>query len=505
MDVILVAVCSVRCAALTLGSWNRLVQVPFASCCDCSSNLVLCYCTILKRFLSCWEIELRTVITYGTFDLFHEGHRRLLERARELGDRLIVGVTTDTYDVSRGKLNVAQSVLERIENVRSTGLVDEIIVEEYDGQKVQDIQNLDVDVFAIGSDWMGKFDYLNDYCEVVYLDRTRGVSSTQIRNATTGIMRVGIVGDGDLARSLVAEARYVSGLSVEAIWSSDLEKAQMLADQLELAWVNDTYQDLLDHVEAVYISAPPNGESDLVERALRAGVHVLCEPPVSLEEGRTGELFELASSQGLVLIEAIRTAYAPAFQRMVAYARSGAIGTVRSVDVNFTRLLHGPEAVEAARQGSLQRMAAYPVLAVLKLLGKDYESLHSQVLQDRNGEVDLFAKLSFTYANALASVKVGFGVRAENTLEIAGSLGTLYVPAPWWETQHFETRFDDAKENQAFFVRFGGEGMRYELAELVTHVRNKGENSYKLSRSDSIAIDSAIAEAKSVATYFGRA
>ncbi len=194
---------------------------------------------------------LRTVITYGTFDLFHDGHRRLLERARDLGDRLIVGVTTDTYDVSRGKLNVTQTVLERIENVRSTGLADEIIVEEYDGQKVQDVQNLGVDVFAIGSDWLGKFDYLNDYCEVVYLDRTRGVSSTQIRNSALGVMRVGIVGAGELARSLVREARYVSGLSVEAIWSENLADSQELADELELAWVNDTYQDLLDHVEAV--------------------------------------------------------------------------------------------------------------------------------------------------------------------------------------------------------------------------------------------------------------
>ena len=133
------------------------------------------------------------VITYGTFDLFHEGHRRLLERAKALGDHLIVGVTTDNYDDSRGKLNVQQSLMDRIANVQNSGLADEIIIEEYEGQKVQDMQKHDVDIFAIGSDWLGKFDYLNDNCKVVYLDRTKGVSSTQLRDVA-GVLRVGIVG-----------------------------------------------------------------------------------------------------------------------------------------------------------------------------------------------------------------------------------------------------------------------------------------------------------------------
>ncbi|MCB0891758.1 MAG: adenylyltransferase/cytidyltransferase family protein, partial [Propionibacteriaceae bacterium] len=144
------------------------------------------------------------VITYGTFDLFHEGHRRLLERAKALGDHLIVGVTTDNYDDSRGKLNVAQTLMERIRNVVDSGLADEVIIEEYEGQKVQDIQQHDIDVFAIGSDWLGKFDYLNDYCHVVYLDRTKGVSSTQLRNESAGVLRIGIAGAGRIAARFVA-------------------------------------------------------------------------------------------------------------------------------------------------------------------------------------------------------------------------------------------------------------------------------------------------------------
>ena len=124
---------------------------------------------------------MKKVITYGTYDLLHQGHINLLKRAKDLGDFLIVGVTNDSFDRERGKLNVRNNVLERVDAVRDTGLADQIVIEDYIGQKIDDIQKYDVDVFAIGSDWEGKFDYLKEYCEVVYLPRTPEISTTQIK------------------------------------------------------------------------------------------------------------------------------------------------------------------------------------------------------------------------------------------------------------------------------------------------------------------------------------
>ena len=115
---------------------------------------------------------MKKVITYGTFDLLHHGHINLLRRAKALGDYLIVGVTTEEFDLARGKTNIHDSIETRIEAVRATGYADEIIVEDYVGQKIDDIVHLGVDIFAIGSDWKGKFDYLKKYCTVVYLPRT---------------------------------------------------------------------------------------------------------------------------------------------------------------------------------------------------------------------------------------------------------------------------------------------------------------------------------------------
>lgn len=124
---------------------------------------------------------MKKVITYGTYDLLHQGHLNLLNRARQLGDYLIVGVTTDKFDKERGKDNVCQTLEQRIEGIRNTGLADEILTEDYFGQKIDDIQRLGVDIFAIGSDWEGKFDYLKQYCQVIYLPRTEGISSTMLR------------------------------------------------------------------------------------------------------------------------------------------------------------------------------------------------------------------------------------------------------------------------------------------------------------------------------------
>ena len=164
---------------------------------------------------------MKRVITYGTFDLFHQGHYNILKRARELGDYLIVGVTSESYDIERGKLNVQDSLLKRIENVRKTGFADEIIVEEYQGQKLSDITKYNIDLLVVGSDWRGKFDYLKNYCQVVYLERTKNISSTKLRSEGT-IYRVGIVTDDAEDNGMVLESKFVSGLHVESVYSEDI-------------------------------------------------------------------------------------------------------------------------------------------------------------------------------------------------------------------------------------------------------------------------------------------
>ena len=132
---------------------------------------------------------MKTVLTYGTFDLFHIGHLNILKRARELGDKLIVAVSTDEFNATKGKTTL-MPFEHRVELVRSVRYVDEVIAEHQWDQKIADVQQHQVDIFVMGSDWQGKFDFLKPYCEVVYLPRTDNFSSTDLKKAIQVFMQL---------------------------------------------------------------------------------------------------------------------------------------------------------------------------------------------------------------------------------------------------------------------------------------------------------------------------
>lgn len=123
---------------------------------------------------------MKRVITYGTFDLLHRGHINILRRAKELGDYLIVAISTDEFNAIKGK-KAYYTYEERKAIVEAIRYVDLVIPETSWEQKIDDIKKYNVDIFVMGSDWEGKFDYLRDYCEVVYLPRTEGISTTKIK------------------------------------------------------------------------------------------------------------------------------------------------------------------------------------------------------------------------------------------------------------------------------------------------------------------------------------
>lgn len=430
-----------------------------------------------------------TVITYGTFDLFHEGHYNILKRAKEQGDYLIVGVTSENYDKSRGKLNVKQSLIDRIENVKKSGFADKIIVEEYLGQKIEDIKKYNVDKFVIGSDWMGKFDYLNEYCEVVYLERTKGVSSTQLRNAERGIIKLGCVGAGRIAKRMCRESRYVSGINFDYIYARNIEKAQKFAEDNDLKFYTDNYGEFLDEVDAVYIATPHLTHYEFAKRAIMAGKHVLCEKPLVLEKEQAEELYKLAKEKNVVLFEAIKTAYAPGFIRLISIAKSGVIGEIKDVNATFTKLMADRNCREFDPQqagGSITELATYPLVAIIKLLGLDYESLDSFSYKDENG-IDLYSKIIVKYKNAIATANVGLGVKSEGELIISGTKGYIVVPAPWWKTEYFEVRYEDPNKIDRYFVKFDEDGLRYEVAEFLNSIVNKVDN-IQLKNEESIKI-----------------
>ena len=414
------------------------------------------------------------VITYGTYDLLHYGHIRLLERAKALGDYLIVAVTADAFDRSRGKINVQQSLMERIEAVRATGIADEIIVEEYEGQKIDDIKRYQIDIFTVGSDWVGKFDYLNEYCRVVYLDRTQGVSSSEIRSDQRKL-RLGMVGVPALLRKIQKESTFVNGLELfgVAMKKEDLanEDEAMRALPLQV----EDYDDLLPEVDAVYIASNPLLHAEQIKKALLAGCHVLCESPIAMSETECLSLFALAKEKGLVLMESLKTAYSTAYYRLLLLVKSGEIGKVVSVDSTCTSLVRFDNDDKNMQYAwnNFCYWGPTAMLPIFQLLGTDF-CRRSTVAQfwDRERKLDSFSRVEFLYGDSVATMKVANGVKSEGELIISGTRGYVYVPAPWWKTDYFEIRYENAEKNKRYFYQLDGEGIRNQLATFARATGN---------------------------------
>lgn len=429
---------------------------------------------------------MKKVITYGTYDLLHQGHINLLRRAKELGDYLIVGVTSDSFDRGRGKLNVRNNVLERVEAVKKTGFADEIIIEDYLGQKIDDIQKYDVDIFAIGSDWEGKFDYLNEYCKVVYLPRTEGISSTMLRAESTINVKIGIIGCGRVANRFPKEAEVVGGVEVVAAYDTVIEASHNLSLRNEGVVAYPLLKDFYDAVDAVYIATPHLSHYGYIKQSLELGKHVLCETPMVLNSDEAKEMYQLAESKGLILMEANKTAHCPAFNHLMVMIKSGVIGEVVDIEASLSQLLdkNGREFDPRQAGGALFEQGSLTLLPILKLMGIDYENLNLYSRME-NG-VDIYTRGVFRYPKATCSFKVGLGVKTEGSLVISGTKGYAYVPAPWWLTDYFEFRYEDQNENKKFFYKWDGFGLRYEIQEFIASILNHRFSSSRLRRRESI-------------------
>ena len=437
---------------------------------------------------------MKTVITYGTFDLLHEGHINLLKRARALGDYLIVGITSDTFDKERGKINVTQSLTERIAAVKATGLADKIIVEEYEGQKIDDIKRYNVDIFTLGSDWVGKFDYLSAYCKVVYLDRTEGISSSEIR-AEESHVRIGIVGGEEkLALKFINEATYINGAAISGI----LKTENLSKDSVSCPIIDD-YQKLLSVSDAIYIVSAPQTHYSLIKEALLNNKHVLCESPLVMNTKEWTEIKALANKNKLVIMDSLKTAYSTAYYRLLLMVKGNVIGDVVSIDATSTSLSSRYLAGKEDNQWpSICFWGVTNMLPVFQILGCDYKAIDFVTrYADKEEKLDLFTKADFIYDHATATIKSGIGIKSEGDLVVSGTKGYIYVPAPWWKTDYFEIRYENPSDNRKVFYQLEGEGIRYEILSFVKSIRDHRDYSY-------ISDDVSKAIVKTVESYYAK-
>ena len=293
------------------------------------------------------------------------------------------------------------------------------------------------------------------------MDRTEGVSSSDIRSEQRKI-RLGIIGDSPVAVKYARESQFVNGIEVVSICTS----TPSFFNDFQL--VTNDYEKMLKEVDAVYIVSRPTEHYQDIKTALEHKKHILCESPISVSKSESIKLFKLAKENGCILMDAIKTAYATAFARLILLAKEGKIGEIYSVDAVCTSL----RPITEDSWNSISAWGPTAMLPIFDILGTGYRSKNIASLIDENGN-DQFTKIDFSYNHAVASLKVGKGVKSEGELVISGTKGYIYVPAPWWKTDYFEIRYEDASQNRRYFYQLDGEGIRYELVAFVKAIISK--------------------------------
>ena len=427
--------------------------------------------------------------------MLHIGHMNLLKRAKALGDYLIVGVTDENYDRSRGKLNVVESTKKRVKAIEALDFVDKVIVETHKNQKAEDMQKYDVDIFAIGDDWIGAFDYLNEYTHVEYLARTEGISSTKLRQENFDTIKMGIVGLGRDTQAFIDESEFVSNLKVNRIFSDDfLAVKAFTKDNKFIKYGHDNYDDFLDSsIQAVYIDTALKEHYLLISKALKAGKHVLCENPIALDKEQLKELLLLAKKEKKLLLSAVKTAFLPAFNQLLKELDSGIIGEIKEVRATKTSLYKEKQYSDSfIAQGATNILSAYPSLLVNKVLGKTKNITFFP--QEENG-YDINNLIITKHENeALGISNVAVGMKSEGDAVISGTKGYIYIPAPWWLTKKFEVRFEDSHKTLSFNYEFEGCGLRYMIAEFSSLIQRGKRKSKMLTPSDIVGINRVLLE-----------
>ncbi len=431
----------------------------------------------------------KTVITYGTYDMLHEGHMNLLKRAKALGDYLIVGVTDENYDRSRGKLNVIQSTKQRVKAIEKLDFVDKVIVEKHKKQKAQDMVKYDVDIFAIGDDWIGAFDYLKEFVDVKYLPRTEGISSTKLRRENFNLIKMGIVGLGRDTQSFINEAQFVSNIKINRIYGDDfLAIKKFTKNSSIIKFGHDNYDEFLDTpVQAVYIDTSLKRHYILIKKALQAGKHVLCENPIALNKSELKELLSLAKSKKLILLTALKTAFLPAFNQLLKELKKGDIGEIKEVRATRTSLYREKNYPDSfMEQGATNILSGYPSLLIHKVLGKR-KSIKFFDQIEKNYDISNLI-ITTHKDNTVGIARVATGIKSEGDAVISGTKGYVYIPAPWWLTKEFYFRFEDTHKSYKFNYEFEGCGLRYMIAEFASLIQRDKRKSKMLTPSDMVSI-----------------
>ena len=301
-----------------------------------------------------------------------------------------------------------------------------------------------------------------------------------LREQNRHIQKVGIIGSGRIANRFAQDAWQETDGILQAGFNPHAESADTYAIRYGLPVGTDDWRIFMEHIDAAYVASPAAFHGDYIRRLLENGKHVLCEKPMVLKGLEAEGLFKLAQEKGLVLMEAVKTAYCPGFQALSGIIREGRIGEIRDVEACFTRLTDPGlrEMTDRACGGSMTELGTYGCFAVLKILGCENMDVRFAVHRNEQG-MDIFTKAFFTYEDGRTGlVKAGLGVKSEGELILSGTKGYILVQAPWWLTRRVEIRFEDPGRREVYEYPYVGNGLQYELQHFLDRIKGRDQESW---------------------------
>jgi choline-phosphate cytidylyltransferase len=280
----------------------------------------------------------------------------------------------------------------------------------------------------------------------------------------------------------VSECGYVNGAEVTGIYSEETASPEITNLDHKLF---DSYDELLEACDAVYLAPRPEKRYEMARKALLAGKHVLCKSPIALSGDQCRELFKIAEDKHLILMDAIKTAYSTAYNRLRLLVKSGKIGKVISISANCTSLAEGKDIGDFRYQwNTIQSWGPIAMMPVFQMLGTDYTDVRYICRKNENRpNIDAFLEMDFLYPSATANIKLGNEVKSESDLIVAGTKGYIYVPSPWWKTDYFEIRYEDLRNVKKYFYNYDGEGLRYMIYAFL-HIIHGTESSIRHTRAE---------------------
>lgn len=285
------------------------------------------------------------------------------------------------------------------------------------------------------------------------------------------MIKLGIIGSGRIANRFVPEAANICEIEVCGVYNPHLSSAKEFAKKHLLQFATDQLAEMFCQVDAVYIATPHSIHDYYIREALQNKKHVLCEKPMVLTKEQAVDVYGKAKRQQCILMEGIKTAYAPGFIQILKTVKSGIIGKIVDVEAAFTKLvaIDSRELTDVKSGGSFTELGTYPMLPIFEIMGTQYKNLRFESVKGDNG-LDVYTKAYFEYENGFATAKTGLGVKSDGQLLISGTKGYIRAQAPWWLTKSFEICFEDSSKNQIIDTVFEGDGLRYEIRHFAENI-----------------------------------